>query len=322
MKIIKETLAHQIEPAGCKGGMNFDQLLALYEAGELDDSLVAEEKFDGLRYLYQIHPHKAKINYLTSRRISKVTGKYVEKQDKVPKMRNIEFPVKDTIFDGEWTSKGISSDTQHAIASGEGEYRVWDVLMISGSYVTSYPLKERRMMLKNLFDRIDFPKWITLVPQSKRPVALLKAIIAKGGEGLILKDLDAVYGTGWLKVKSEETHDCIIIGYVMSTEGKYFEQGWIKSIRIGQYVRADRWEPKEWIAKKKIKGIWHCLIDVGCASGMDDRTREYITDNQKKLEGVPVEVEVQLRLPSGKFRHPRFVRFRQDKNSESCIYLR
>jgi ATP-dependent DNA ligase len=312
------TKAYQIEPASCRGGaLNFE---AVFQAGEDElKGLVAEEKFDGLRYLLQIRPNGAKINYLTSRRISKITGNFVEKQDKVPFIRDSLFlGLGNSIFDGEFVSEGISSDTQHSMAIGKGEYYCWDMLMFRGKDLRALSGKDRRRWLLHV--KKYLPHWLHIVPQSKNPVGLLRVVAKRNGEGLILKEPDCEYGVGWLKVKREETHDCVILGYVMSTEGKYFKQGWIKSIRIGQYVK--NWDRAEWKSSFSRNGDRWYFIDVGCVSGMDDRTREYITNNQTKLLGVPIEIEAQMRLPSGKFRHGRFLRFRRDKNQYDCLWKR
>lgn len=310
-----KTPAYQIEPASCKGAMNFEECFAQAASGELK-GLVAEEKLDGLRYLLQFKPNGAKTNFMTSRRISKVTGEYVEKQDKVPFIRDFSGWT-DTIMDGEFISEGISSDTQHALANGKGEFVVWDLLRYNGQSIISAPLTARRQMLEGL--KSQFPPWLQLAPQCRQISRALRFVMSKGGEGLVLKDLNCIYGAGWIKVKGVQSADCVIVGYEMSTEGKYMQNGWIKNILLGQYVETSKWGDS-WSAQAKIDGKMYSLVDVGKTSGMDERTREYITNNQKKLLGVPVEVKFQFRLPSGKFRHPRFIRFRHDKNPHHCIY--
>src|ERR1051326_1361044 len=141
------TRAFQIEPASCKGGaLTFE---SVFQATDEElKGLVAEEKFDGLRYLLQIRPNGSRINYLTSRRISVVTGKYVEKQDKVPFIRDYKFECRgESVLDGEFVSEGISSDTQHSMALGKGEYHCWDILRYRGRDVRSLSLETRREML-------------------------------------------------------------------------------------------------------------------------------------------------------------------------------
>lgn len=62
------------------------------------------------------------------------------------------------------------------------------------------------------------------------------------------------------------------------------------------------------------------FLYVGETSGIDDETREYMTKNQTKLIGQVIELKCHEVLKTGKLRHPRFLRFREDKEMERCIY--
>ena len=122
------TKAYQIHPASCEGKISVDDI----SKGDHDGNpaIATEEKLDDVRYLLQIRPQGSSSNYLTSRRISKVTGEFVEKQDKLPHIRDFPFPdwLVDTVIDGGIHGEGISSDTVHEIALGNGSYTCWDVL--------------------------------------------------------------------------------------------------------------------------------------------------------------------------------------------------
>ncbi len=128
----------------------------------------------------------------------------------------------------------------------------------------------------------------------------LRDAVALGWEGLVLRKITpragmVPYEEGvWLKVKPAETYDVRVTGAVEGT-GKH--KG-----RLG--------------ALQTAKG------DVG--TGFTDAEREeiwrkwedplrYLND---PLEGSIVEVEFMGWTPDGKFRHPRFVRFRPDKDAE------
>lgn len=55
--------------------------------------------------------------------------------------------------------------------------------------------------------------------------------------------------------------------------------------------------------------------------GYDDSQREYFTEHQDKLLGSTVEVKANgVMKDSGRLRHPRFLRMRNDKAPESCIW--
>ena len=313
------TQAYQIDPARCDGVLSVEEA-SLMQGSE---NLVAEEKKDDLRYLFQIAPNGAPHNFLTSRRVSVVTNEFVEKQDKVPVMRDYKFPADwaGTVFDGGLFGNGISTDTQHDLVTGNVKYSVWDVIKIGGEDVTYLPFRERRKILEDW--SAFFPEWLILVDQSTDISGHLKSILDKGGEGIVIKDLNAIYGKKWTKVKEEILYDVVIIGYENSTADKYADKGWIKSVRIGQYVK----HPVGTQVSGNVVKIdsplsngnyLYTLIDCGRSSGMTEEVRADISANQDKYLHQVMEVEAQLQFPSGKFRHPRFIRFRHDKNYWEC----
>jgi ATP-dependent DNA ligase len=140
-----------------------------------------------------------------------------------------------------------------------------------------------------------------IVDQHENPKALLATVRARGGEGIVLKDMSKPYYEGWTKAKNIETHDCVITGFEMSTEGKYAKKNWIGAIKIGQYKNGK-------------------LVPVGKCSGMTDAFRKELSENKQKFIGHCIEIETQTRLPSGLFRHGRFNRMRHDKNPKDCAF--
>lgn len=62
-------------------------------------------------------------------------------------------------------------------------------------------------------------------------------------------------------------------------------------------------------------------LEVGECSGIDEDTRDFMTQNKDILIGDVIEVGAnELSKKTGKLRHPRFVRFRKDKNPEECLF--
>jgi len=82
---------------------------------------------------------------------------------------------------------------------------------------------------------------------------------------------------------------------------KFWERGLIGSVRVGQY--APRFG----------------LVEVATVSGMTDELREELSRNKRRYLGKVVEIKANGREPSGRFRHPQFVRFRADKRPEECV---
>ena len=63
------------------------------------------------------------------------------------------------------------------------------------------------------------------------------------------------------------------------------------------------------------------ILEVGDCGGFTEELRAYLTDNQDDLIGNVIEVKAHEVLKTGKLRHPRFIRMRDDKDSYQCTYL-
>jgi DNA ligase-1 len=136
--------------------------------------------------------------------------------------------------------------------------------------------------------------------------ALYKSVIAKNGEGIMLKNLNEVYILGgrpsnnWFKAKKSMTIDAVIIGFTTG-KGKYNTQ--IGAVRFGQYVNT----PKGWVMK-----------EIGQCSGMSDKERKEFSYSPSKYIGNVLTIEGMERLNSGAIRHPRLVAIRFDKDPNQC----
>lgn len=316
-----KTLAHQIEPAGCSETVTFEQFKLLQD--EFLKGWVADEKFDGRRYLLQIRPNGAKHNFLTSRRVSKTTGLMVEKQDSDPHFRDCMFGPKDTVYDGEMLHPdgGTSHEAATAIAKGFAVYRVFDLLRLEGRDVRQWTQKQRWDALKVLAP--SFPERMFAVKHSPNPKRLLQAVRAVDGEGIILKNPDAIYGKGWIKVVGVEFVDAIVIGYEMSDSDKYGPKNWIKGVKFGQWIPFDptsKTLPEGLVSiTGGPKGNW-ALVQMGQTSGFTEAMRAKISENKEKFMGKVMILKFKGREASGALRHPRFHDWHPDKNATECRY--
>lgn len=194
---------------------------------------------------------------------------------------------------------------------------VFDCLYYKGKDIRALPQVERRTYAVAAVAEWDNPHVSVAKavngPADKR--AFLDAILARpDGEGVIAKHINATYGQKnlWAKRKLEMNADVIIIGYEDAKEEsekvtgvvsktKYHLNGWIGAVRFGQYRDGK---------------LWYC----GKMSGMDESRRIEFSQNGDKYLGRVVEIRANGREPTGKFRHPRFKQFRDDKAAEQCVY--
>ena len=121
---------------------------------------------------------------------------------------------------------------------------------------------------------------------------LVQLALAKGLEGYVLKSMNYL---GWCKVKAEETVDCVCTG-VEPGKGKY--EGLVGSLE-GSVYNGDE------------------LVVVANVSGMTDDERKAMSQSDA---GRVFEVAYQYVGAKGKLRHPRFVRWRDDKPAKECTW--
>ena len=122
----------------------------------------------------------------------------------------------------------------------------------------------------------------------------------QNGEGVMLKnDKVSNYGKDWTKVKKEATADAFILG---ATPGKGKYEGQIGALELAVYNEGVIWP-------------------IGKCSGMDDDTRKTMTDLalHGALKHLVIEVKFNDVTKNKKLRHPRFIRWREDKAKEACL---
>lgn len=248
----------------------------------------------------------------------------------------------------------IGSKPELAIAKqkdrGWLRYVVFDCLFYKGQDLRQQPLSVRREVLARVLKEWN-NEHVVMVPSALHDrEQFLMGIWESRGEGVILKDLGSKYGNekAWVKVKREFTEDVVVIGYDAPEEmtekietvvedgmkkrkvlevsrSRLAEAGWIGAIRFGQFLKVptdyvidtkvgDMEVPVVWLKDGKL-----ILRYCGSCSGMDDAMRKEFSENKEKYIGTVVEILANEREPSGKFRHPRMVGLRPDKNAQDCI---
>mgnify|MGYP001367247715 CR=1 FL=1 len=312
--IVKEEYPKQIHPAGARGGGENVEVTADPE------KWVAEVKYDGSRYLMHI---TAKGVYMTSRRISVKTEKFVEKGLNVQHLwktddgEDLYKKVGYCVLDGEVLyPNGTFGNTvsvmgatpvrakQYQKENGFVTYIGFDMLIADSQEITHLEQCERAMYLKMVVQELNH-KYIISATQFEPDAKFgfdedFQKIVDNGGEGLMVKDKTAKYGVGWFKWKVVRTFDAIITGFTKGG-GKYEKLGWIGAIEYGFF------DPELGYA-----------VRTGQTSGMDETARKFFSDNKEKLIGKVVEVKGQEISKKGSIRHPRFERLRDDKNVTDC----
>lgn len=207
------------------------------------------------------------------------------------------------VIDGEMDS-GMFNDTvsqarKKDVEATDAVFRIFDILTIenwnNGAPAT---YNTRRTILHRLFGPHNDPvsKMFQVVESRLANsvddiMAHNDEVRAAGGEGVIVKPLDHKYerkrSHSWMKIKGYETFDIVITGF-FEGEGKY----------------------------KGMLGGYLCDfngVEVRVGGGITDADREYVWKNQDEFKGRMIEVGSHEVTPDGSLRHPRFVKYRDDK---------
>jgi ATP-dependent DNA ligase len=161
---------------------------------------------------------------------------------------------------------------------------------------------------------------------AEKEAALLKTTIDKATgkpkvlEGIVIKDMDALYekrkSAAWMKLKNEETKDLRVTGaYPGEPHTKYENaMGGANVDHEGVTVNVGGgWSDAE------REALWAMYQrDLARVAGYDsvDLTPSDYKSLGCELLGRLIEVEYMEVTPDGSLRHPRFVRFRDDKDGE------
>jgi len=131
-------------------------------------------------------------------------------------------------------------------------------------------------------------------------------------EGWVLKE-----GADWYKVKPAPTVDCVVTG-VTGGVGKY--AGLVGCLHVGVYKdsRSDYSVLCDFITAERDRGPDMQLVEVARVSGMDDEQRAEMT--RTSPIGRVCEVAYQYVGSRGRLRHPRFIRWRDDKSAQECTH--
>jgi ATP-dependent DNA ligase len=320
-----------------KGGLNMYQEIFPMRAQSFDypnasreewqdEDFIYEVKYDGERQL--IHIMEDKI-YMTGRRPSDVNGKLPEKGGFVPQLTDFNIPeLYGTILDGELIHpKGDFDLLRSIMGSGTAErairiqeshgflqYITYDLLYFKGENVMNQPFECRRELLEEVFEiyrKYVGDRYVHLAvqfhPSEYDIQKVFNDVVAAGGEGLMRKRLSGKYkicdgskkSSDIQKLKKILTFDGVVMGYEYG-KGKYNKDK-IAKLVFGQYKDGE-------------------LVERGAFDGFTKAAIEDMTANIDKYIGRIVEVKANEVLKSGKLRHPKFNRWRDDKDSKQCVW--
>jgi ATP-dependent DNA ligase len=276
---------------------------------------VVQVKLDGMRAIVHITSDGLRI-FSRSAGVAD-PSKPFEKTSSLPHIASLKYPeLVGTVLDCEILVPGKDSAELSGMVNRKDQTNdsnavkifVFDCLIINGKKITDKSFQARFGYLLSISYKLQC-EHISILPFASSPLQkrkLYETVIASGGEGIMLKRLDAKYVEGerpsnnWYKAKKSATYDCVVMGF-STGKGKYNTQ--IGAVKFGQYVEGK-------------------LIELGQTSGMTDNIRRDMSINPNKYLGKVVTIKGMERLKSGAIRHPQFGGMRIDKHPLQCIWYR
>ncbi len=306
-----------------------------------------ETKYDGARI--EIHKNGNDISLFT-RRLENVTKQFPDLVELAKKA----VKAKECIIDGECiginpkTGKSVpfqvlsqrihrKYDIEKATKEIPIQMNVFDIVYLDGKLLFDRTLKERREILEKTIKII--PEKFQLASQLvtkdlKKAEEFYKKALALGEEGLIVKNLDALYqpgrrvAGGWYKVKPTlENLDLVIIGAIWGTGRR---AGWMGSLilgcrdpdtgkflecgMLGTGIKEKKTVPGDVTFEQMTKSL---KPYVESEKGNEIKIKPKIV-----IEVASEEIQKSPNYPSGfALRFPRFIRIREDKSPEEADTL-
>jgi DNA ligase-1 len=203
---------------------------------------VLEYKVDGARI--QVHKSGDDVRVF-SRRLNEVTGAVPELVEAVRGL-----PARQLILDGEAVALrpggtphpfqitmrrfGRKLDVERLLRELPLTPFFFDVLYLDGAALLDEPLARRAAALSQAVGpRLVMPRIVT--GAATQAGEFLRAALARGHEGIMVKDLEAPYeagrrGSRWLKVKPTQTLDLVVLA---AEWGHGRRQGWLSNLHLG-----------------------------------------------------------------------------------------
>ena len=181
---------------------------------------------------------------------------------------------------------------------------------------------------------------------------LFHSVLDNGQEGIMTKDIHGIYeqkrSKAYMKVKGQSTWDCVVMGFTEPTKlytgkelstWKYWEvDGSLEYTEEGiEYI-------EEWCLQQGVDavavtkpyymgwcgaiqfGVWKDgnLVHVGDCKGLSEKELDYIKSHEAELINTEAVIEVKangiIDSSTGSLRHPRFMKWRNDKSTEQCTW--
>jgi hypothetical protein len=235
---------------------------------------------------------------------------YGDKTGNVPHITGTDIgDLANTVLDGEvfltsWnvthsimgSAPGVAVDKQ--AGADKITFYAFDIPYHKGKDIRRLPRWKRREILEQVVAELGNP-WIVVMKEFKGDLdQAFRDEVAKGGEGLVVKHQDGIYGQGWAKYKKAADVSAFVIGFC---EGERALKGQVGSLELGVYDDNGK------------------VVSIGfTGTGFSNELRLEITANRDAWMGKVVDVFVFELTKRGQLGNSSFHRPRPDVDKDTC----
>jgi ATP-dependent DNA ligase len=187
------------------------------------------------------------------------------------------------------------------------EYYDWFVAFGLGMWkketppMTNHAQRQALLSIVPCLDQEEIVEGVSLIPQFHIEDAPTVWKINNEFEGLVFKNSQAPWGAPFGRMKREATMDYVCTGFLESNADRH--KGWgVASIVGGLYVDGS------------------LVTDVCATSSLTDTQRADFYSDPGRYIGQVFEVKGKKITKNGSMRSPDFIRWRQDKRPEECVW--
>jgi len=287
-----------------------------------DKEWIFEIKWDGYRAIAEIEDGEVK---LYSRNGLSFADKYPLVFNELKKIKH------DAVLDGEIVilDKDGKSDFQKLQHYEENTqypicYYVFDLLELNGQDICDQPLLERKKLLKALIKKNNVIKYSDHI--AEKGVDFFNLTGKQGLEGIMGKNGKSIYQKGtrttdWLKIKHHKSDEAIIVGYTQPTGSRKYFGALVLAVRgKGGLVYAGH--TGTGFTEKLLKEVYDKLKPLKTSkTPFSEKVKTNMPVTWVKPKYV-CEIKFTERTNEGMFRHPVFLRMREDKTTKETVMKR
>jgi bifunctional non-homologous end joining protein LigD len=242
-----------------------------------NDGWVQEPKLDGIRWL--VEKTGTTVRAFARPQAGKDTGN----EHAIPAdLKAVLLSLPDGLYDGELVTPGGKSWNVMELGTAK-QFVAFDVLTVLGQSVMDLPYLERRALLDMAIQHVGQTPLVQMTPSTPVSKAAAEALMAAGGEGVVLKRVASRYQPGrrsedWVKHKAVQQATVTITG---------FEQG--------KGASSTPWSVTTFVTDDGI---------AGKVKTINNATVDAIAKNPDAWIGRRLVVQYQILTDDGRFRHP------------------